>query len=73
MLFWHFLVILTHYLLNGEVKSQLMSILETVHGMTNANGIILPHIKSLAQNHSRAGVVFDVYYEDSLKFESRRK
>ena len=50
-----------------------MPILETDHGMTNANGIILPHIKSLAQNQLRVDVVFDVYYKDSLKGEIRRK
>ena len=39
--------------------------------MTNANAIILLHIKSLAQNNLRVYVVFDVYYEDSLKSETR--
>ena len=38
-----------------------------------ANDIILPHIKSLAQSHLRVDVVFDVYYVDSLKGETRRK
>lgn len=38
-----------------------------------ANDIILPHIKSLAQSHLRVDVVFDVYYDDSLKGETRRK
>ena len=60
-------------MLNTEVKSQLTPILETGHGMTHANDIILPHIKSLAQNHFWVDVVFDVYYEDSLKGEIKRK
>ena len=50
-----------------------MPILETGHGITNANYIILPHIKSLAQNQLRVDVVFDVYYKDSLKGEIGRK
>ena len=37
-----------------------------------ANDIILPHIEYLAQNHSRVDVVFDVYYDDSLKAETRK-
>ena len=60
-------------MLNTEVKSQLMPTLETGHRMTNANDVILPHIKSFTQNHLRVGVVFDVYNEDSLKGETRRK
>ena len=46
-----------------------MPILETGHVMTNAYDIILPHIKSLAQYHLRVGVVFDLFYVDSLKGE----
>ena len=38
-----------------------------------ANDIILQQITSLAQNHLRVDVVFDVYYDDSLKGETRRK
>ena len=57
-------------MLNTEVKSQLMPILETDHAMSNANDSILPHIKSLTQNYLRVGVVFAVYYEDSLKAET---
>ena len=38
-----------------------------------SNYIILPHIEYLAQNHSRAEVVFDVYYDDGLKAEIRKK
>ena len=38
-----------------------------------ANDIILPHIKSLALNHLRVDVFFDVYYDDSLKGETIRK
>ena len=61
-------------MLNTEVKSKLMPILETVYGMTNVNDIIrLTHVKSLAQNHLRVDVVFDVYGKDSLKGEIRRK
>ena len=37
-----------------------------------ANDIILPHIEYLAQNHSRVDVVFDVYYDDSLKAETKK-
>ena len=36
-----------------------------------ANDIILPHIKSLQQSHLRVDVVFDGYYDDSLKGETR--
>ena len=36
-----------------------------------ANDIILPHIKSLPQSHLRVDVVFDGYYDDSLKGETR--
>ena len=39
----------------------------------HANDIILPHIKSLAQSHSRVDVVFDVYHDDSLKGETKLK
>lgn len=38
-----------------------------------ANDIILPHITSLAQGHLRVDIVFDVYRDDSLKGETRRK
>ena len=38
-----------------------------------ANDIILPHIKFLAQSHSMVGVVVDVYHDDNLKGETRRK
>ena len=54
-------------MLNTEVKSQFMPILETGHGMSNANDI------SPTQNHLRVNVVIDVYYKDSLKGETRRK
>lgn len=37
-----------------------------------ANDIILPHIKSPAQSHLRVDVVFDVYFDNSLKGETRR-
>lgn len=37
------------------------------------NNIILPHIKCLAQSHLRVDVVFDIYYDDSLKGETRIK
>ena len=50
-----------------------MPIMEIGHGMSNANDIILPHIKSLTQYHLRVDVVFYVYNEDSLKGEIRRK
>ena len=60
-------------MLNTEVKSQLMPIMKTDHGMSNANDSIIPYIKSLTQNHLRVAVVFDVYYEDSLKSESTRE
>ena len=36
------------------------------------NDIILPHIEYFGQNHSRVDV-FDVYYDDSLKAETRKK
>lgn len=38
-----------------------------------ANGIILPHITSLAEGHLRVNIVFDIYRDDSLKGETRRK
>lgn len=38
-----------------------------------ANDIILQHIKSFAQSHLRLDVVFDVYYDDSLRGKARRK
>ena len=60
-------------MLNTEVKPQFMPILETGHGMSNVNDIILTHIKSLTQNHLKVDVVFNFYYEDSLKGETRRK
>ena len=74
---WLQFVSLTNEVLDDETwsayHSSLMPILETGHGMTNAIDIILPHIKSLTQNLLRVGVVLDVYYEDSLKGETRRK
>lgn len=38
-----------------------------------ANHIILPHITSFAQGHFRVDIVFDVYRDESLKGETRRK
>jgi hypothetical protein len=38
-----------------------------------ANDVIVPCIESYAQRHSRIDVVFDVYYDDSLKGETRKK
>ena len=38
-----------------------------------ANDVIVPYIESYAQRHSRIDVVFDVYYDDSLKGETRKK
>ena len=43
-------------MLNTEVKSQLMPILETGHEMQNDNDLILPHIKSL--DHHMRGTLF---------------
>jgi hypothetical protein len=38
-----------------------------------ANEIISPYIEHCGQRHGRIEVVFDVYYENSLKGETRRK
>ena len=38
-----------------------------------ANDVIVPCIESYAQRHSRIDVVFDVYYDDSLKGGTRKK
>jgi hypothetical protein len=38
-----------------------------------ANDVIVPCIESYAQRHPRINVVFDVYYGDSLKVETRKK
>ena len=35
--------------------------------------IIIPHIESYARKHSRIDVVFDIYWPDSLKGETRQK
>jgi hypothetical protein len=38
-----------------------------------ANDVIVPYIQSYAQRHSRIDVVFDVYYDDTLKMETSKK
>ena len=38
-----------------------------------ANDVIVPCIEWYAQRRSRIYVVFDVYYDDSLKGETRKK
>ena len=38
-----------------------------------ADDVILPQIEHSRQWHGRIDIVFDVYYEDSLKGETRRK
>lgn len=38
-----------------------------------AKDVILPHVENCARNHRRIDIVFDVYYDDSLKGEAREK